>query len=342
MATAKKTPSGMWKVRVYSHTTPDGKKHYRAFTAPTKQEAEQMAAKFSGSHDRAARCDLTVAEAIKGYIDAKEAVLSPSTIREYRRMQNKNYEDIGHEKIRNLNNERMQRFVSDMFKTVSAKTTRNAYMLLTAAVALYMPDMTFRVTLPARTKRRPAAPSDAQIMALYDAASGWMQVCIALAAFGSLRRGEICALRYGDIDGCVVKVTRDIVQAHNREWVIKDMPKTSDSVRDVVIPKEVVDLIGSGDPAARIINKNPNTVTLTFIRLRDSLGLDIRFHDLRHYFASIGAVLGVPDIYLASFGGWRVGSSVMKEVYQNKMTDASNFYASAMSAHFRGMLKSMT
>ena len=68
MATAKKTPSGMWKVRVYSHTTPDGKRHYRAFTAPTKQEAEQMGATFSGSKDRAARVDLTVSEAINGYI----------------------------------------------------------------------------------------------------------------------------------------------------------------------------------------------------------------------------------------------------------------------------------
>ena len=69
MATAKLTPSGMYKVRVYSHTTPDGKKHYRAFTAPLKAEAEQMAAKFSGSADRAARCDLTVSEAIDRYIE---------------------------------------------------------------------------------------------------------------------------------------------------------------------------------------------------------------------------------------------------------------------------------
>ena len=61
MATAKKTPSGMWKCRVYSHTTPDGKKHYRAFMGGTKQEAEQKAARFSGTADRFARCDLTVA-----------------------------------------------------------------------------------------------------------------------------------------------------------------------------------------------------------------------------------------------------------------------------------------
>lgn len=86
MATARRTPSGMWKCRVYSHTTPDGKKHYRAFTAPLKAEAEQMASQFSGSADRAARVDLTVAEAISGYIRAKDGVLSPSTVRGYQRM----------------------------------------------------------------------------------------------------------------------------------------------------------------------------------------------------------------------------------------------------------------
>ena len=36
MAKAKKLPSGNWRVRVYSHTTPDGQKKYESFTASTK------------------------------------------------------------------------------------------------------------------------------------------------------------------------------------------------------------------------------------------------------------------------------------------------------------------
>lgn len=338
MATAKKQPSGAWKCRVYSHTDENGKKHYRAFTAATKQEAEQEAAKFSGSMERAARVDLTVSEALEGYISAKTGVLSPKTVREYKGMQNRCYGSINHERIRRLDNIRMQQFVSDLSKESAPKTVRNVYALLVAAIALYLPDKTFKVTLPARVKRKACAPSDADVRVLFSSASDWMKICIALSAFGSLRRGEICALTFGDIEGNTIHVNKDIVQDAASEWVIKDMPKTAESVRDVNVPTEVIQLIGKGEKGTRIIDKNPNSVTLAFIRLRNRLNIDIRFHDLRHYFASIGAVLNIPDIYLASFGGWRIGSGVMKEVYQNRIMGQIAEYSDTMISHFADVL----
>lgn len=341
MARAKKTPSGMWKVRVYSHTDKEGKKHYKAFTAPSKAEAEAMAADFAGQVDRATHQDLTVGEAIDRYIRAKAGVLSPKTIREYKGMAGRYYDDIGRYRIRKLTSEQLQIWISDLAETVSAKTVRNAYGLLISAIGLYLPDRSYRVTLPARPKKRTTAPSDDQIRVLYDLAQDWLRICIALAAFGSLRRGEICALTYGDIDGCVVHVTKDIVQDADSQWVVKDMPKTSDSIRDVVVPAEVTALIGSGPADARIIDKNPNSLTLAFIRIRNRLGLVIRFHDLRHYFASIGAVLGVPDIYLAQFGGWHAGSGVLKEVYQHQIDGAADRYAGTMTDHFAGLIKTI-
>ena len=45
----KETPSGQWRTLAYSHTeTIDGKQKriYESFTAPTKKEAEYMAAEF--------------------------------------------------------------------------------------------------------------------------------------------------------------------------------------------------------------------------------------------------------------------------------------------------------
>ena len=37
MATAKKLPSGKYRVRSYSHTDSNGKKIYKSFTAATKK-----------------------------------------------------------------------------------------------------------------------------------------------------------------------------------------------------------------------------------------------------------------------------------------------------------------
>ena len=81
MATAKKLPSGNWRVQVFSHTDGTGKRRYESFTAPTKREAELMAEEFGAKKDRRAKHNLRVGEVIDGYITAKTAVLSPSTIR---------------------------------------------------------------------------------------------------------------------------------------------------------------------------------------------------------------------------------------------------------------------
>ena len=76
MAKAKKLPSGSWRVQVFSYKDAAGKNHYESFTAPTKAEAEMIAAEFKASKDRKSKHDLTVEEAVNGYIQAKDGVLS--------------------------------------------------------------------------------------------------------------------------------------------------------------------------------------------------------------------------------------------------------------------------
>ena len=45
-------------------------------------------------------------------------------------------------------------------------------------------------------------------------------------------------------------------------------------------------------------------------------GPKFRFHDLRHYCASIMHAIGIPDQYIMSRGGWS-SDNVMKAVYRN-------------------------
>ena len=340
MATAKKTPSGMWKVRVYSHTTPDQKKHYRAFTAPTKQEAEQMAARFSGDADRAAKVDLTVEEALLGYIRARDGVLSVSTIRGYYKIARNHFDGIKTIRIRRLTSEQVQTHISQLSREKSAKTVKNAYGLLTAAINFYLPDKTLHVKLPAKEVKRLQSVTDDDVRLLLDHARGWLKLCIGLSAFGSLRRGEVCALTYGDVTDGVIYVHADMVEDNDGKWILKAIPKTTDSVRYVyTVPQEILALIGDGAPEERIIKRTPNEVTKYFIQLRDSLGLTCRYQDLRGYYASTAPVLGVPDIYTSDFGGWRRGSGVLKEHYQKNMQSESDRYADMMRRHFDDLVK---
>lgn len=341
MATAKKLPSGSWRCQVFSHRDKNGKRVYKSFTAPTKKQAELLAAQYMNDVNTKKTGTITVEDAINRYITSKTGVLSPSTIRGYRQMQGKYYDSLAPMDIFRITTEDLQLFVSGITGTVSAKTVSNAYGLLSSAITMFRPDAVFRVSLPKKIRKKNHAPSSSDIQALFLAAEGDIQVCIALAAFGSMRRGEICALKYSDISGNTISVHADMVENEHNKFEYKEIPKTSDSVRTVILPEAVIGLINALEchDDGFIIHRTPNAVTHAFTRLRNRQGLTICLHDLRHYYASIGAVLGVPDTYLSQFGGWRPGSSVMKEVYQGTMKDMSEQYAADMVSHFERIMQ---
>ena len=298
-----------------------------------------MAASFENTKKRKATCDLTVKEAVDGYITAKTNVLSPSTIRTYRNMAEKYFDRFGSAKIKKLTSEDAQLFISDLTAKHSAKTVKNIYALFTASVGFYAPDITFKVSLPTAIKKTAAAPSNEQIMELMGLASDWMKNCIALSAFGSLRRGEIASLKYGDLKGNTLFIHSDMVMDENKKWIYKEIPKNQASVRYAKIPQTVADMLGTGKPDEYIIKYNPNTISKMFIKLRQRVGIDVRFHDLRHYYASIGAALNIPDIYMADFGGWRHGSNVMKSVYQGNISSIADGYSKQMNDYFEDIIK---
>lgn len=79
---ATQLKSGNWHTQVFVGLDENGKKIRESFTAPTKWEAEKMAAEYIvNGMKRKAR--FTVADAIDGYISAKKNVLAPSTLRGY-------------------------------------------------------------------------------------------------------------------------------------------------------------------------------------------------------------------------------------------------------------------
>lgn len=337
MPTAKKLPSGAWNVLIYSHRDSRGKRIYKSFTASTKRQAELLAAEYKAGKRVIVDDEKTVLEAINGYISAKEGVLSPSTIRGYLKMIHY-YEPIGHIKLYQLTNEKIQIFVSDLAARVSPKTVSNAYGLLSSAIALYLPDKRIKVTLPRIIHKKQLSPSDEDVSALFNSACDELKKCIALSAYGSMRRGEISALKYSDIDGNTLFIHADLVKDKSGVWIYKE-PKTPDSIRYKRIPFEVVELLGSGAPDEYVVKWLPDTITKRFIELRKNRGLNIRFHDLRHYYASIGAALGIPDLYLAESGGWKQNSKVLKSVYQNKITPISDAFEKKMNDHFSKILK---
>ena len=117
-----------------------------------------------------------------------------------------------------------------------------------------------------------------------------------------------------------------------QKWVYKEIPKTSESDRYIRVPD-----FGSGE--GYIVDWKPDTITKRFIDLKKTVGIDIRFHDLRHYFASTAAILGIPDIYTADLGGWQRDGRTMKAVYQNNIKSMTDYYSDKVEKHLLEIVK---
>ena len=330
---AKKLPSGNWRCRVYSHTDSTGKKKYESFTASTKQEAEMQAAKFANDIDKRRSEDITVMEAVTSYINANKNVLSPSTLRGYT-MDAKRLGNIGHLKIRKVRSADLQYFVSDLAAIYAPKTVKNTYALVITSMTFCGVDTRFKVNLPTDHKKRKIAPENEQISALYEAANPIMKKAIILAAFHSLRLGEICGLTYGDLKGNTIYVHSDMVKGPEG-WVHKDIPKTESSNRTVVLTEKELEVIGTGNPNEYIVPRTPTTIDHNFKQLTKKLGIEgVTMHTLRSYFASIAVAIGIPDIYTSHMGGWRENSTVLKDHYQKKIVSMDEAYAAKMNDYF--------
>lgn len=331
--------SGNYRIQVYDYTDDNGKRHYKSFTAPSSKLAKREAAEWKATREKQAEPldNISLYEAVDRYIGIKKAVLSPSTVRGYVGIRDNYFNGrFGKTKLSDLNNTLVQIWISDLSVHLSPKTVRNAYGLFSAAVEIFNPEFRLKITLPAKKRPELYCPNDSDIKALLRHIEGTeLEIAVLLAAFGPLRRGEICALNYNDISGNVVTVSKSMVKGPDREWIIKQ-PKTYGSYRDVELPEFVISKINPNQKG-RIINATPDQITRRFQRAIISAGLPhFRFHDLRHYAASIMHAIGVPDQYILQRGGWQ-SDSIMKSVYRNIISLEEVKQNQKINQHFEDM-----
>lgn len=349
MATARKLPSGSWRCQVYSHTEEivqqDGsiikKRVYKSFTndipgSKGKRLAEQTAMNWAAEKENALSIhNYSFGEALDRYIQSRESVLSPRTIMDYKRIREKELQSIMDIKIALITQEDVQRAINIESQRHSPKTVRNTHGLISAVMRTYRPNFALNTSLPKKVRPKLCIPSSEEITSLLTAVSGTdMELPVLLAAFGPMRRGEICALTSDDIKGNVVHVCKNMVVDSERNWIIKS-PKSYAGDRYIDYPDFVAEKWKGID--GPIVCLTPNNITDKFRNILKKAGLKhFRFHDLRHYSASIQHALGIPDSYIMQRGGWG-NDGTLKAVYRHALEDKNKEMNSIANSYFSSL-----
>jgi integrase len=311
-----------------------GKRRQKRITARTKREVEQQAAALihaaqTGFIDGS---KVTISEYLNHWLEAKAPSLRPGTARRYRDLSRLHLAaTIGGIRLAKLTAADVQRLYSDLLKTTSQKTgrllsptsVRHVHNLLHRALedavrwGLVVRNVTSLVDPPRRDRREMQTWNTTEVSCvLHAAANDDLEAFWRLALLTGMRRGELLALKWTDLDldAGILSVCRSLSRGESSR-LVESEPKTQAGRRRIALPRSVVESLRrhktrqleyrlSVGPAYHdqgIVFANdrgghthPNSVTKRFHRLIDRAGVPrIRFHDLRHTCATLLLAEGV-------------------------------------------------
>lgn len=331
----RELPSGKWRCE----TMVNGERISVVDEDPAVAHAKVLAIKAGVIEEAKNPRRITLGAAIDRYIESKDAILSPSTIVGYRKMQRNDFTTLLKVNVADITQEQIQRWVNTLAKTKASKTVRNAHGLLAVVLAEYRPEMTLRTTLPQKDAVQINIPDEEQIAIIMQGCKGREEeLPIMLALWLGLRASEIRGLTWDDVKDGRLHVKQAIVQGEDGPALKKT--KTVSGDRWIKLPAHIEELIAAqphrGD---HIVTLSGQAMYKRFSRLCERLGLPhFRFHDLRHTAASVSAALGVPTKYSQQRMGHQT-DDMLKKVYEHTLRSKEDEFADRIDAFFEAKLR---
>jgi len=373
----KRLPSGKWML-IYDEPRSLGgkrKQHYETVSVKTEAQARRLLGKRLDAIDAGdfeAPSKMTFGDLLDRYFDARKGRLQDTTLALYQRTFSQHVRPkIGDVRLDKLTREHVER-VLDTARDCSTRkrkgqplcgrTKRNILIRVRSVLEWGsknyegVRNIARNVESPLVEDREDVAFDGERVRRLLNAAKGSEIEAAVMAAIGTgLRRGELCALRWGDVDldKAMLRVRQSAALLDGR--IITKAPKTKGSRRDVSMPDFVVTalrvhrehqeerhrFLGIGNRGGEDVvfdrydgsRWNPNELSRQFSRLVRRKKLPAtRFHDLRHGYASLAFAAGVPLKTASELLG-HSGINVTANVYTHIMDEQRRAAAKLLNHH---------
>ncbi len=327
MATAKKLPSGNYRVNLYIGKTANGKRQYKSFTADTKKEAEYLAAQYNQLRNEIISNSLLFRTAVENYIKSKENVISPSTIRSYRAILRNDVQLLMDTKLKDITQQQIQVVFNSFAADHSPKTCRNVHGLISAVLKMYRPELVLNTTMPQKTKRDIYVPDGEEVEKISILVEGTnLEVPFLLATQCGLRASEISGLETTSVHEDCIEIKQARVRSERGE-VLK-LPKSYAGFRRIPISSSLGEFLKEKSVDNRVCPHSSDWITKSWGRFRKQNNLPdhLNFHALRHHFPSRCLLMGMPQKYIAEIMG-HSSVNMIERVYQHTFPSAMEQYA---------------
>lgn len=318
----------------------DGQRHGRTFD--TKEDAYYWAAGLKTKSIEESRTGnrITVEKAFDRYIENKSAILSPSTVAGYRKIQRLRLDKIRTTRLCDLTQDTVQKWVNSMVKSgLAPKTVAEAHGLLSAVVREFNPGAQLTTTLPQKAKQEIQIPSEAELRAIIEASKGTKyELPILMAIWLGMRQSEIVGLKWENIKGDRIHIVSAIVTGE--DGPIEKGTKTTSGTRSIRCPKYILDLIEQQPKkTAYVVNLSGHAIYNGFRRICAKNDIPhYRFHDLRHVNASAMLAKSIPDKYSQKRMG-HATTNMLKTVYQHTFKEREVEYDDRIDSYFEELIK---